>query len=59
MSRYKKYDRAVTEIYESHAKNFADKVAVVYDNIEYTYKNLNEKANQIAYLLKKKRRAIK
>ena len=54
MSKYKKYDCAVTEIFESHAKNFSNKVAVVYNNTEYTYKSLNEKANQIAHLLKKK-----
>ncbi|MCR9192978.1 MAG: amino acid adenylation domain-containing protein [Gammaproteobacteria bacterium] len=54
MSKYKRYNCAVTKIFESHAKNISSNVAIVYNHEEYTYKNLNEKANQIAHLLQKK-----
>lgn len=54
MLRNKKYNYAVTEILEDHAKNLPDQIAVVHNDTEYTYRKLNEKANQVAHLLEKK-----
>ncbi|SHN14586.1 amino acid adenylation domain-containing protein, partial [Flavobacterium pectinovorum] len=45
-------DKTIIDLFEEQANNFPDAIAVVFDDEELTYKELNEKANQLAdYLL--------
>lgn len=45
-------DKTLIDLFEEQADNTPDAVAVVFDNEELTFKELNEKANQLAdYLL--------
>ena len=50
----KDYDYSVTTLFELQAQNTPDLIALHDKNIEYTYRSLNERANQFASFLKKK-----
>ncbi len=44
-------DRTIAQLFEEQVVKFPDKAAVVYKDDNITYKNLNEKANQLARAL--------
>ena len=46
--------RTVVDLFEEQVKKTPDNVAVVFENKELTYKELNERANQLAYYLRNK-----
>jgi amino acid adenylation domain-containing protein len=46
-------DKTLGEIFEKHADNFPDKIAVSSKGESYTYKQLNERANQLARTLRR------
>ncbi|WP_288886381.1 amino acid adenylation domain-containing protein, partial [uncultured Eubacterium sp.] len=45
-------DKTIVELFEEQVERTPDNVAVVYENSKLTYRELNEKANQVAYKLK-------
>jgi len=48
-------DKCIHELFETQVKNNPDAIAVVYENQQLTYTELNKKANQLAhYLVNKK-----
>ncbi len=47
-------NKTIQEIFEEQAKNMPDNVAIVYEEANLTYKELNEKANQLANYIKEK-----
>lgn len=53
-SREKNYsqDKTISQLFEQHVKHTPDKVALVCDGQELTYKELNEKSNQLARHIK-------
>ena len=52
---YFKYDKNMTmaDLFEQQVKLTPDKIAVVFENTKLTYKELNERANQVAWRLRK------
>ena len=52
-SEYPK-DKTIHELFEEQVEKMPDSVAVVYEDIRLTYRQLNEKANQLARLLRVK-----
>lgn len=44
-------DKCIHELFEQQAKENPDNIAVVFENEQYTYRELNEKSNQLAYYL--------
>lgn len=47
-------DKTIYQLFEEQVEKAPDKVAICFNNIEITYKKLNERANQLArYLVKK------
>lgn len=53
----KSYDKnkSIAELFEEQAKKTPNNIAVVFENQTITYKDLNERANQIAYYLRTKK----
>ncbi|MEJ7675847.1 MAG: AMP-binding protein [Chitinophagaceae bacterium] len=47
-------DKTVMELFEEQAAKTPDATAVVYEEEQLTYKELNEKANQLAHYLRSK-----
>ncbi|HYF81964.1 MAG TPA: amino acid adenylation domain-containing protein, partial [Clostridia bacterium] len=47
-------DKTIHELFEEQAARTPDNIAVVYENSQLTYRELNEKANQLARVLKEK-----
>ena len=47
-------DKTVVEIFEERAAKTPDKTALIYEGEKITYKELNERANQVAHLLRQK-----
>src|SRR4029077_1722202 len=47
-------DKTVIELFEEQAEKTPDNIAVVFEEKELTYKELNERANQLARYLQKK-----
>ena len=47
-------DKTVVDLFEKLVKESPDKTAVIFDQLELTYQNLNEKANQLAAYLREK-----
>ena len=45
-------DKTIVELFEEHAQNTPNKIAVVFENKRLTYKELNEKSNALANCLK-------
>ena len=56
MNMYRKYDysRSLSQLFEKQVEEIPDKVAYLYKGQSITYKELNAKANKIAYYLLKK-----
>lgn len=48
------YDRLIFQEFETRASEYPDKVALIFDGREMTYRSLNERANKLASLLRKK-----
>ena len=44
-------DKTITQLFEEQVEKTPDKIAVVFENRELTYKQLNEKSNQLAHYL--------
>ncbi len=51
---YYQKDKTIHELFEEQAYNTPDKIAVVFEDSKLTYKELNEKSNQLARLLRDK-----
>jgi non-ribosomal peptide synthetase component F len=47
-------DKTITEIIEEQVSKTPDKIALVFEDKELTYKELNEKANSLAFYLRSK-----
>ena len=47
-------EKTVVELFEEQVEEAPEKTAVVYDGKNYSYRELNERANQIAHLLREK-----
>jgi tyrocidine synthetase III len=47
-------DKTIHELFEEQVRKSPDKIAVVYEDMQLTYQELNVKANQIAHLLRHK-----
>jgi non-ribosomal peptide synthetase component F len=45
-------DKLINELFEETVQKYSDNIAVVYEDIELTYKELNEKANQLSNYLR-------
>ncbi|RKR04557.1 amino acid adenylation domain-containing protein [Flavobacterium sp. 90] len=45
-------EKTIVDLFEEQVANTPDRVAVVFENIELSYKELNEKANQLAHYLR-------
>lgn len=45
-------EKSVVDLFEERAENFPDHLAIVFGDTRWTYKKLNEKANQLASFLK-------
>ncbi|XP_033113801.1 very long-chain acyl-CoA synthetase-like [Anneissia japonica] len=48
-----KIPRTIVDVFEDHARNTPDKVFIVYQNQNYTYSDVNKKANRVARLAQK------
>ncbi|MFT5134413.1 MAG: amino acid adenylation domain-containing protein, partial [Gammaproteobacteria bacterium] len=48
------YDRCIHELFEAQVKKSPDATAVIFEDQELTYQELNEKANQLAHYLVEK-----
>ncbi|SHJ91538.1 amino acid adenylation domain-containing protein [Clostridium cavendishii DSM 21758] len=48
-------ERTLVDIFEEQVKKTPNNVAVLFDNIEITYKELNERANSLAMILRENR----
>jgi glutamate-1-semialdehyde-2,1-aminomutase len=46
-------DQTILDLIEAQVKKQPDNIAVIFENIHLTYRQLNERANQIAYYLQK------
>jgi len=44
-------DKCIHELFEAHAENSPAAIAVIFENQQLTYRQLNEKANQLAHFL--------
>ncbi len=55
----KNYDleQTIPRLFEEQAERFADQTAVIFKEEQLTYRQLNERSNQLARYLRKKRRA--
>ena len=49
-------DKTIVDLFEEAAQKYPDKTAVVFNKTKLTYRELNEKANQLAHLLRKEYR---
>jgi amino acid adenylation domain-containing protein len=49
-------DKCIHELFEQQVADYPDNVAVVFEDRQLTYKQLNEKANQLAHYLKEHHR---
>ena len=47
-------DKTVVELFEEQVEKMPDHVAIVYEDEQLTYRELNEKANQLAHVLRSK-----
>jgi amino acid adenylation domain-containing protein/thioester reductase-like protein len=47
-------ERTIQSIFEETAERFADKTAVISEGVSLTFRELNERANRFAYLLREK-----
>jgi len=47
-------DKTIHELFEEQVKKTPDNIAVVYKNRQFTYRELNEKANRLARVLREK-----
>ena len=47
-------DKTIVDLFEEQVEKTPDNIAVVFENQKLTYRELNEKANSLAYLLRKK-----
>jgi amino acid adenylation domain-containing protein/non-ribosomal peptide synthase protein (TIGR01720 family) len=47
-------DRTIHELFEEQVVKDPNKIAIVYKNEKWTYQQINEQANQIAYLLRQR-----
>ncbi|RXT13597.1 non-ribosomal peptide synthetase [Ammoniphilus sp. CFH 90114] len=47
-------DKAVHQLFEEQVEKYPDRIAVVFENKQLTYRELNEKANQLAHTLRQK-----
>ncbi len=47
-------DKTITQLFEEQVEKTPDNVALVFENEQLTYKELNEKANSLAYYLRNK-----
>ena len=45
-------DKTIVDLFQEQVDKTPDNVSVVFDQVELTYKDLNEKANQLAYYLR-------
>ena len=45
-------DKTIKELFEEQVNKSPEKIAIVYEDNQMTYKQLNEKANQLAYYLR-------
>ncbi|MCP4180515.1 MAG: amino acid adenylation domain-containing protein [bacterium] len=45
-------DKTIVQMFEDQAQTTPDKIAVVYENVELTYRELNEKVNIVAHYLR-------
>lgn len=48
-------DKTINELFEEQCKRTPNKVAIAFGNSTLTYKELNERANQLAYFLRNKK----
>ncbi len=48
-------EKTITYLFEQKAKEVPDKIALIFGNSKLTYKQLNDKANQLANFLKKEK----
>ena len=48
-------DRTIHQLFEEQAKKIPDKIAVIFEDQQLTYRELNKKANQLAHFLKKRK----
>ena len=48
-------EKTITYLFEQKAKEIPDKIALIFGNSKLTYKQLNDKANQLANFLKKEK----
>ena len=46
-------DKTIIDLFEEQVAKTPNNLAVVFDGVKLTYKNLNEKSNQLAYYLRK------
>jgi len=47
-------DKTVVQLFEEQVQKTPDKTAVIYDGAKITYRELNEKSNQVAHILREK-----
>lgn len=47
-------DKCINELFEEQAAQNMDRVAVVFENEEYTYKQINEMSNSLAHILRER-----
>ncbi len=45
-------DKLINELFEETVEKYPNNIAVVYEDIELTYKELNEKSNQLSNYLR-------
>jgi fengycin family lipopeptide synthetase D len=48
------YEKTIYQLFEDQVEKAPDSLAVVFDNKQLTYKELNEKSNQLAHTLRRK-----
>src|SRR5699024_4710936 len=44
-------DRTIVDLFEDQVQKTPDNIAVIFEDAQLTYKELNEKANQLAHIL--------
>jgi len=47
-------DKCIHQLFEEQVEKTPDAVAVVFDDVEYTYRHINEMSNSLAYVLREK-----